>query len=68
MAQPLQVKTPLLNSIKTPLLEGKSRDLLDFNASFGLLGLGNLWITVAERAFCHKLSKRGLPSLFILKI
>ena len=33
-----QVKTPLLNSIKTPLMEGKSRVLLDFSSSFCLLG------------------------------
>jgi len=39
MARLLQVKTPLLNSIKTPLLEGKSRVLLDFNLSFCLLGI-----------------------------
>ena len=34
MARLLQVKTPLPNSIKTPLLEGKSRVLLEFNSSF----------------------------------
>ena len=39
MAWLLQVKTPLLNSIKTPLLEGKIRVLIDFNSSFCLLGL-----------------------------
>ena len=33
-----QVKTPLLNSIKTPLMEGKSRVLLDFSLSFCLMG------------------------------
>ena len=30
MVRRLQVKTPLPNSIKTPLLEGKSRVLLEF--------------------------------------
>ena len=39
IARLLPVKTPLWNSIKTPLLEGKSRVLLDFNSSFCLLGL-----------------------------
>jgi len=38
MARLLQVNSPLLNSIKTPLLESKSRVLLDFNSSFCLLG------------------------------
>ena len=38
MAWILQVKTSLLNSIKTPLMEGKSRVLLDFSSSFCLLG------------------------------
>ena len=38
MARLLQVKTPLLNSIKTLLLEGKSRVLIDFNSTFCLLG------------------------------
>ena len=38
IARLLQVKTSLLNSIKTLLLKGKSRVLLDFNSSFCLLG------------------------------
>ena len=38
MARLLPVKTPLWNSIKTPLLEDKSRILLNFNSSFCLLG------------------------------
>ena len=42
MARLLQVKTTLLNSIKTSLLEGKSRMLLDFNSSFCLLGRGDI--------------------------
>ena len=37
MVRRLQVKTPLPNSIKTPLLEGKSRVLLEF------LFAGKLW-------------------------
>ena len=43
MVRRLQVKTPLPNSIKTPLLEGKSRVLLEFYSSFTRVSVCWVW-------------------------
>ena len=53
IARLLQVNFPLLNSIKTPLLESKSRVLLDFNSSFCFLGATKYFLIYS---FYHILS------------